>query len=904
MKRPRTITRFTVFALALSGVLSGAAWPDRTTNAFAPSEHPVAEATTGKVEAEKVLATFDQIPLQFVENRGQLDSRVAFYAQGRDTTVYFTPRGVTFGLTGAASGHGGRGVSDALTLFGPAGLSKSSPTWESPQQWTLKLDFVNANPLVRVKGQDATATVTNFFKGRRSQWQTGLASYATVVYENLWPGIDLVYSGSTNGLKYQFVVHSGADPDHIKLAYRGASSVRLNPEGQLAVTTPVREFQDDAPYSYQEVNGQRVEVKTSYELEANATKSKQTYGFRVTAYDKSKTLIIDPAVLIYAGYIGGEGDERGLGVAVDSSGNTYVTGATSSSQLTFPVTEGLDQTFDGVQDSFVVKLNKAGTAVVYASYIGGTGDDVGFDIVVDSAGNAYVTGATSSTESSFPVSMGPDLSHNGGIYDAFVAKLNAAGTALLYCGYIGGTGEDGGAAIAVSGGYAYVTGGTSSSEATFPVSFGPDLTHNGGLFLGDAFIAKVNPAGVNLRYCGYIGGSGEDVGLGIALDRKGNVYIAGGTTSDEATFPVAGGPDLTFNGGFRDAFVAKVDAAGASLVYAGYIGGAGGDTAFGIAVDGAGNAYVTGDTASSESSFPATVGPDLTYNGGGDAFVAKINPAGTSLVYCGYLGGAGRDGATDVRVDAGGNAYIVGATSSSEATFPVTVGPALIFNASGAADAFVAKVKPTGATLDYCGYVGGNEDDLAYALALDGVGNIYVTGETSSSQVTFPVAVGPDLTYNGGRRDAFVAKIGTPPNSPPNCRNARPSLARLWPPNHEMVAVSVLGVTDPDGDQVSIRIDSIRQNEPTKRRGDDNDARHSEEQESCPDAQGVGTSTATLRAERNGNRKGRVYTIFFTAKDGKGGSCQGHVKVCVPHNTNGKCADDGPGFDSTLCLRE
>jgi hypothetical protein len=256
-----------------------------------------------------------------------------------------------------------------------------------------------------------------------------------------------------------------------------------------------------------------------------------------------------------------------------------------------------------------------------------------------------------------------------------VAKVSAAGTSLVYAGYIGGSDIDVGGGIAVDPfGNAYVTGDTSSTEATFPETGGPDLTYNGS---DDAFVAKVNAAGTSLLYAGFIGGSGLDSGLGIAVDAFGNAYVTGFTLSTEATFPVTGGPDLTFNGGLNDAFVAKVSAAGTSLVYSGFIGGSGLDAGRGIAVDASANAYVTGVTQSTEATFPETGGPDLTSNGETDAFVAKVNPAGNSLVYAGFIGGSGPDSGHGIAVDASDNAYVTGVTQSTEATFPETGGPDL-----------------------------------------------------------------------------------------------------------------------------------------------------------------------------------------------------------------------------------
>jgi len=577
--------------------------------------------------------------------------------------------------------------------------------------------------VVRPSGQARTDAIISYFKGPQEEWHTGLPTYSPIVYGNLWEGIDLVYSGTVNRLKYEFVVQPGADPARIRLAYRGAT-VRVNDAGQLEVSTPAGGFQDDAPVAYQEVGGQRVPVAVAYALEDAATlgadvlgvDEPRSYGFRVGAYDPTLPLVIDPAVLVYCGYIGGNEDDIGRGIAVDAAGNAYVAGWTRSTEATFPVTVGPDLTYNGgAVDAFVAKVMADGTGLVYAGYIGGSNYDYGYGIAVDSSGNAYVTGETSSPAATFPVTVGPDLTHNGG-YDAFVAKVNASGTALVYCGYIGGSGNDRGYGIAVdSAGNAYITGATDSKETTFPVTIGPDLTHNVG---NDAFVAKVNASGTALVYCGYVGGSTHDYGRGIAVDSSGNAYITGYTNSTEATFPVTVGPDLTHNGGFNP-FVAKVKADGTGLVYCGYIGSGNG---FGIAVDSAGNAYVAGTTG---STFPVTVGPDLTYNGGSDTFVAKVKADGTALVYAGYIGGSDDDDGNSIAVDAAGNAYVIGTTLSTEATFPVTIGPDLTYN-GGYSDAFMAKVKADGTGLVYAGYIGGSGTEEGNGIAVDSAGNAYV----------------------------------------------------------------------------------------------------------------------------------------------------------------------------------
>ncbi|MBL8296451.1 MAG: SBBP repeat-containing protein [Bryobacterales bacterium] len=669
-----------------------------------------------------------KLPVYFIENQGQVDDRVSFYVQGRHTAAYFTSTSVYYSLREPT----------------PMREASTAPA----RQAVVQLEFLDANPDPVVQAVERTEAIVSYFRGPKEEWKTGLATYSGVVYKDLWPGIDLEFTGPEGKLKYTFHVRPGADPKQIRLAYRGASRVSLTASGSLQIDTPVGGFADDKPVAWQDTARGRQPVASAFQLDGEEVR------FELGAYDAALPLTIDPVVLLYAGFLGGSAWDYGYGIAADAAGNAYVTGYTVSTQATFPVTVGPGLTFNGGDaDAFVAKVNAAGTALVYAGYIGGSGFDEGRGIAVDAGGNAYVTGTTESTQATFPVTVGPDLTYNGN-RDAFVAKVNPSGTALAYAGYIGGFGIDAGSGIAVdASGNAYVTGYTSSTQATFPVTVGPDLTHNG---VDDVYVAKVNTTGTALVYAGFIGGSASDAGTGIVVDAAGNAHVTGHTDSAETTFPVSIGPDLTFNG-LIDGFVAKVNAAGTGLVYAGYIGGSGWDMGQGIAVDGAGNAYVTGIAESNESTFPVTVGPDLTHNGAGDAFVAKVNATGTALIYAGYVGGVGSDHCRGIAVDAAGNAYVTGITESTEATFPVTVGPDLTYNSSF--DAFVAKVNATGTALVYAGYVGGSGDDSGLGIAVDAAGNAYITGSTSSTEATFPLTVGPGLTHSG-LSDAIAAKVG------------------------------------------------------------------------------------------------------------------------------------------------
>lgn len=607
---------------------------------------------------------------------------------------------------------------------------------QSYARWIAKLDFVGANPEVSPIAQDQSQATISYFSGEPDAWNNFLQTYQHLVYPDLWPGIDLVYYGTVNQMKYEFIVRPGANTKDIQLAYSGATNVRLTESGQLAVTSPAGDLIDAAPIAYQEINGKRIPVSMIYDLvetswpDASNTSSAShrtyQYGLQIGKYNPTLPLVLDPAVLIYAGYVGGSGSDEGYDVAVDGNGDLYITGYTNSAATIFPAMVEPDLSENGGYDAFVAKVNAAGTALVYAGYIGGSSHDYGMAITVDGAGNAYTAGETWSTEATFPVKVGPDQTFNSGggsDSDAFVVKVNPTGTALVYAGYIGGSDYELGSGIAVDGdGNAYVTGNTASTQTTFPVSGGPDLTNNGGYRY--AFLAKVNLTGTALIYAGYIGGWVDDYGADIAVDGLGYAYIMGETSSGQTHFSVTVGPDLTHNGG-SDVFVAKVNTTGTTLVYAGYIGGANRDVGYSIAVGEMGNALVTGFTFSYQATFPVSVGPDLTHNGGlTDAIVAKVNAAGTTLVYAGYIGGAGNDFGHIIAVDKLGSAYVTGYTYSDQTTFPLAVGPDLTLN--GFVDAYVAKVNLTGGVLDYAGYIGGSGEDIGYGIAVDDEDNVYM----------------------------------------------------------------------------------------------------------------------------------------------------------------------------------
>ncbi|MBI2340886.1 MAG: SBBP repeat-containing protein [Deltaproteobacteria bacterium] len=467
-------------------------------------------------------------------------------------------------------------------------------------------------------------------------------------------------------------------------------------------------------------------------------------------------LITDPVGLIYSTYLGGAGyDGVNMGgITVDDSGNVYITGRTDSSD--FPTTVGaFDRSIGGPSDVFVVKLDETG-ALLYATYLGGNGSEIGIDIATDASGNAYVTGFTNSSD--FPTTAGAlDPTFNGS-NDAFIVKLDPTGTSLLYSTYLGGEGLDEGFGIDIDlAGSVYVTGTTQSSG--FPTTSDAfDTTFNG---IADVFVAKLDVSGAttgssSLLYGTYLGGSGSDngsfpAGHGLAVDAAGNAYVTGRTSSTD--FPVtADAFDPTLDGD-EDAFVVLLDTEG-TLLYATYLGGSGLDRGLDIALDQAeaGDTYITGYTTSSD--FP--ISPDAfdRTRGASEAFVVKLNAFDGTFYYGTYLGGALTETGIAISTDSSGNAYITGITTSSD--FPINTG-AFDPTLNGGADVFVAKLNPSATDLLYASYLGGAGPDEPYGIAIDPSGNVWVMGLTSSANFpTTPEALDRSL---GGGYDAFVAKL-------------------------------------------------------------------------------------------------------------------------------------------------
>lgn len=661
-------------------------------------------------------APYGRLPMAFELNQGQTEPAVHFSARGQGYGLYLTSNEAVLSLRAASS------QSETVVRMKIAGISSHA----------------------RVSGTDELSGVSNYFVGNDpSHWHTNIPNYAKVKYSGVYPGIDLVYYGNQQALEYDFVVAPGASPDAIALDFKGVQGLRVSEAGDLVLVTGNGDLLQHKPLIYQYVDGQRHVVDGSYVVEGKRAR------FQVARYDHTQPLVIDPT-LAYSTYFGGKDFDDGYGIAVDASGDAYVTGFIYSSD--FPGAWGHEHPTRGNGDAFVAKLSRDGSQLVYSTILGGSGQDLGRGIAVDSKGGAYVTGYTHSQD--FPTTHWAvqEKFLSGAGQNAFVAHLDAYG-ALSYSTYLGGSGSDVGQAIAVdSSDNAYVTGYTSSSN--FPTT--ARAFQKGLSGLQNAFITKLNPTGTVIEYSTLLGGNDYDFGFGIAVNKDGNAYVTGTTYGIfSSTFPTTSNAYQTAPSGSGDAFVSKLSADGSTLVYSTFLGGAGYDGGRGIALDTSGNAYVTGYTQS--SAFPTTAGAAQTaLNGTEDAFVTKVNSDGSGLVYSTYLGGSGNDAGFGIAVGANGYAYITGFTQSAD--FPVTAAAIQTTNGTGK-EPFVAALNASGAQLAYATYLGGSNGDGGYAIAVDSSNNAYVTGYTNS--VDFPVTQGAyrsELTP-GASQDAFIAKL-------------------------------------------------------------------------------------------------------------------------------------------------
>jgi hypothetical protein len=604
-------------------------------------------------------------------------------------------------------------ISDAGPVsFGRAGSTLRVVSPENDQTAFLGYRFEGVSEEVAVEGVDQLACEANFLTGSdQSQWITGVDTYRALRYINLYPGIDLLYEGVSDGLKSTYIVRPGADPGAINIEYYGQDELSVAPDGTLLLTTGAGTITHSAPYCYQVIDGSVVEVSSAYTLSGQGR-----VGFAVGDYDRDCDLIIDP-VMKYGLYLKGIGMADAYGVALDPRRNSYVTG--KSFPTPYDVPPGSSGTNAGGIDVIVVKINPDGTAPVYITYLGGRGDESGYGIRVDADGSAFIVGTTNSTD--FPVAN-PFQATLAGQTDAFISRLAPNGTYLVYSTYIGGTGQDYGYAIDIDAAKnAYITGSTDSK--IFPVT--STLHHTTLAGINDAYIVKVSSDGEDLIYSEYIGGIIMDTGYGIAVDGTGSAYITGETYS--WNFPVVNAYQSAF-GGYSDVFITKVAPAGYPFTYSTYLGGSDMDGGRAIDVDSAGSAYVTGLTRS--RNFPTQDAFKPTQPGLISSFYSRLAPSGRALSYSTYLTGPGFDEGRGIAVTPLGYVYLTGITKAPNLQLYDPFQP--IFG-GGVSDAFVAKFVNGEPFPAYLTYLGGNGKDEGHAIAADGICGAYIAGLTRST---------------------------------------------------------------------------------------------------------------------------------------------------------------------------
>jgi len=582
---------------------------------------------------------------------------------------------------------------------------------------TVRMQFTGANEGAQISGAEALSGKINYLIGNEpARWRTGVATFARVRVGQLYPGINLAYYGNQRQLEYDFTVAPEANPGVIAIHFDGADNISVNSAGELVLNLGGSEIRQPKPVIYQTANGARKEISGGYKILDACTA-----GFAIGDYDHGLPLVIDP-ILSYSTYFGGNADDIAWKVAVDTNGFIYVAGQTLSSQFAANMslsTPGAFQTkFQGgsqAGDAFVAKFGNSGSNLVYFTYLGGSADDAAYGLAVDAAGDAYVAGATES----------PNFPTKSAIYTNISGVLN------------------------------------------------PHV----GLYPADVFVAELDPSGSNLVYSTYLGGESADAAYGIALDLSGNAYVTGFTYS--TNFPVTNAiqnhlacqPNTIYVNNNANAFVAKIGAGGSPLLYSTYFGGTNYDLGKSIAVDGAGSAYVTGFTDS--TNFPTTAGAFQTvltstnFIGGNNAFVAKFSPAGTNLIYSTFLGGTNNDQAFGIAVDAAGNAYVTGGTTSPN--FPNTTTNLsngltnnTIYGYPVTTNAFLAKLDPTGSSLVYSAVFGGTNFgiDVGYGVAVDPHGNALVCGASSTAGFPALNATNYFAATNAGGSDAFVTAFG------------------------------------------------------------------------------------------------------------------------------------------------
>jgi Beta-propeller repeat len=698
--------------------------------------------TSAKAGQTELVSNYGDVPLAFEPNQGQAENGVRFAARAKGLTVLLRDREIDLSVQ-----SGGEAKAAELRMTYVGGTFREKPV-----------------ALGKEEG------ISNYLSGNDpARWHTGIPNFEQVKYVGVYPGVDLLFYGNHRRLEHDFVLAPGADYRQIKVRLEGAIGADVARNGGLRVKTLTGDLTFQGPDIYQYQGKSRIVVTGQYVLTAA-----NEFGFELGPYDKRLPVVIDP-VLSYSTYLAGSGNDSGNAITVDANGNAYVTGYTTS--IDFPAKHPEQGTCSGscnAQDVFVTKLNPTGSALIYSTFVGGTQADQGNAIAVDSLGNAVVVGSTASFD--FPQKNGAAVVLSSNSDHGFAFSLTPAGTAFNFSTYLGGDSQDSATGVALdTAGNVYVSGYTSSTN--FPVTpgnqIGPVPVQYGG---NDIFLVKLARKG-KVAFATLVGGTSNSYiptfpsqPVSVSVDASGEAVLGG---SAFGGFPTTTGAfQANYPGALyerNNAFIGKLNATGTAFVAATYLGGTLGDAATQVVVDSSGNVYVAGTTSSSD--FPTTPGafqPVDTQPDYAISFIAKLNPALSSLVYSTYLEGTGSAYGTGIwlnglAVDNNGNSYVTGYAGQSD--FPVaspflSESPTASYSQYASA-AFVSVLNPTGSNLTFSTYFGGSTGSAGNGIAVDQAAHAVITGSTQDSN--FPTSAGsfqstipPNLNYQS---HAFVAEF-------------------------------------------------------------------------------------------------------------------------------------------------
>lgn len=699
----------------------------------------------------RLQANYGKLPLTFEANQGQTDPRVKFLAHGHGYSVFLTSGQMVLALRSSAE-EGNASKNSAAAAQNPAGA-------------VIQINLSGANQNPKIVGEVPQSGKVNYFIGKDpKEWRTNVPVYKQVRYQDVYPGIDLVYYGNQSRLEHDFVIAPGADANKVQFDVQGADRLSVASNGDLVLHKGSDEIRLQAPVIYQEFHGAQVPVDGQYTVNSTHV------SFALGSYDRTKPLVIDP-VLVYGTFLGGLANEEAVGIAVDSNGSAYVTGWTQSNNFPLASQSGPPP---GSTNVFLAKLDVSGSSLVYADYIGGSSENYPTAMVMDSSNHVFITGYTYASD--FPMVNAYQSAIAGGT-DGFITEVAADGASLLYSTYLGGSSYDYPYSIALDGlGNIYVAGGTYSQDFPTANAFQATAMPNSDGAYGEyGFLSKLTPDGSALVYSTYYAGSATVLTTcyggpclpapyssvsGVAVDGSGDAYVAGITSTYD--FPVTEGAYQTSNATNFDprvGFAGKFDFSG-TLAYSTYF--AAGASSYGfnlsaVAVDSAGSAYIVGTIYPGYNGLPITT-PNLcdpAVSGCSRGFITKFDPTGSTLVYSTYLGANVDVNPQSLLVDANGDAYVFSESGGGDPGFPVN--PIESYN--NGQDLFIQEIDPTGAIQLFSTFLGGYGEDYPGGIAVDSAGAIYVTGYTNSFD--YPVTAAALQNTMGGNYDGFVSKIGT-----------------------------------------------------------------------------------------------------------------------------------------------